>query len=451
MKKRILAILLVCMLVIAAMPMTAFAFNTLKIGSTGENVKTVQQILKNLGYSITVDGKYGENTAKCVKKYQEKNGLTADGKVGEKTWNSLMKHKDNYIPEKFPLKKGMKGSHVKKVQQVLRAHGFNVTADGCFGESTRKYVIAYQRMHDISADGVVGDTTWKSMNNTLSTVTCQVRLPLKSGDKCFEVKMIQIALKNHGLACGSDGKYDSTVVKAVKKYQKMHSLTADGKVGKVTWKSMISSIRIPAPDIPNAKVQMTKSIFPINSKSSVSNIKKVQNALKKAGYKVTVNGKYNNETKRAVTAYQKKKKIKQTNGYVDMTTWASLVATDQDKENVELLAKIIRRENGGASDAGQMAIALTVISYANLKNRSIEAELKSGRYSPCSSWSSFLKTKATAENIDNAKRVYYGKEKPFGSKKPLYFHGRTMKPAYGSWWTKLTMIGRLDGNVYYSN
>jgi len=54
---------------------------TLKKGSKGEAVKTLQEFLK-----ITVDGDFGSKTEKAVKSYQLKNGLTVDGVVGPKTW-----------------------------------------------------------------------------------------------------------------------------------------------------------------------------------------------------------------------------------------------------------------------------------------------------------------------------------------------------------------------------
>lgn len=65
--------------------------NTLKNGSSGEQVKTVQRILNGSGYtSGTVDGKYGKNTENAVKAFQKAKGLTADGICGLNTWNALL-------------------------------------------------------------------------------------------------------------------------------------------------------------------------------------------------------------------------------------------------------------------------------------------------------------------------------------------------------------------------
>lgn len=59
---------------------------SVKQGSTGASVKTIQQTLKSWGYySGSVDGIYGSKTTAAVKSFQKKNGLTVDGIVGSKT------------------------------------------------------------------------------------------------------------------------------------------------------------------------------------------------------------------------------------------------------------------------------------------------------------------------------------------------------------------------------
>ena len=57
-----------------------------KYGSSGEEVKKIQQKLKNWGYyKGNVDGIYGSKTQAAVKSFQKKNGLKQDGIAGEKT------------------------------------------------------------------------------------------------------------------------------------------------------------------------------------------------------------------------------------------------------------------------------------------------------------------------------------------------------------------------------
>lgn len=68
---------------------TAYAA-VLKQGSSGAQVKTIQQKLKNWGYyKGSVDGIFGSKTKEAVKYFQRKNGLTADGIVGNKTLAAL--------------------------------------------------------------------------------------------------------------------------------------------------------------------------------------------------------------------------------------------------------------------------------------------------------------------------------------------------------------------------
>ena len=70
---------------------TAAAVNgSMKVGSTGTDVKSLQQKLIELGYlSGNADGIYGVKTAAAVKAFQKAMKLTADGVAGQKTLASL--------------------------------------------------------------------------------------------------------------------------------------------------------------------------------------------------------------------------------------------------------------------------------------------------------------------------------------------------------------------------
>lgn len=68
--------------------------NVLREGSKGEQVRTLQRLLRALGYSVGlsgVDGSFGPATLKALKKYQKANKLEQDGVCGQATWNSLLK------------------------------------------------------------------------------------------------------------------------------------------------------------------------------------------------------------------------------------------------------------------------------------------------------------------------------------------------------------------------
>ena len=81
--RRVTAMALVLMMLL---PVAARAASVLEVGSSGADVKKVQQKLINWGYlDGTADGRFGAKTQAAVKAFQRKNGLTADGRVGAKT------------------------------------------------------------------------------------------------------------------------------------------------------------------------------------------------------------------------------------------------------------------------------------------------------------------------------------------------------------------------------
>lgn len=62
----------------------------IKNNSRGEDVKTVQETLKQLGYKIRlIDGWFGDKTERAVVQFQQDNNLYSDGIVGPNTWRAL--------------------------------------------------------------------------------------------------------------------------------------------------------------------------------------------------------------------------------------------------------------------------------------------------------------------------------------------------------------------------
>lgn len=64
------------------------------------------------------------------------------------------------------LSEGDKGEQVKALQQLLMANGIKLPkygADADFGAETKAGVIEYQRKVNLSADGIAGPNTWKSL------------------------------------------------------------------------------------------------------------------------------------------------------------------------------------------------------------------------------------------------------------------------------------------------
>ncbi|WP_326514146.1 N-acetylmuramoyl-L-alanine amidase [Clostridium intestinale] len=62
------------------------------------------------------------------------------------------------------LKIGASGNITRLVQEKLNALGFNCGAvDGAFGENTRVAVMVFQDSRGLSADGIVGQNTWRKL------------------------------------------------------------------------------------------------------------------------------------------------------------------------------------------------------------------------------------------------------------------------------------------------
>ena len=61
----------------------------LRRGAKGVAVRQVQEALVALGYSTTIDGKFGPATAQAVKSFQASSDLTDDGVVGPATLSAL--------------------------------------------------------------------------------------------------------------------------------------------------------------------------------------------------------------------------------------------------------------------------------------------------------------------------------------------------------------------------
>ncbi len=63
--------------------------HTMGVGDTGEDVRRIQGRLRDLGWTIKVDGVFGPRTLRVVRAFQQQHRLTADGIVGPATWSAL--------------------------------------------------------------------------------------------------------------------------------------------------------------------------------------------------------------------------------------------------------------------------------------------------------------------------------------------------------------------------
>ena len=67
----------------------------------------------------------------------------------------------------FPqLSKGSKGNKVRVLQELLLGRGYDLGtygADGDFGATTHRRVVSFQATQGLSADGIVGENTWRKL------------------------------------------------------------------------------------------------------------------------------------------------------------------------------------------------------------------------------------------------------------------------------------------------
>ena len=152
-------------------------YTTLKQGSTGEAVKTLQKRLIELKYlSGSADGDYGSATTDAVKTFQKQAGLTADGIAGAATQKALFasdapskKTEADIIEEQLDsisgtLSMGDSGSDVKTLQtRLIELKYLSGSADGDFGAKTRDAVMLFQKQAGLTVDGKAGKTTLKKL------------------------------------------------------------------------------------------------------------------------------------------------------------------------------------------------------------------------------------------------------------------------------------------------
>ena len=80
---------------------------TVKEGSTGADAVLAQQCLKRVGYyKHKVDGWFGPESVKSLKRFQSANGHTPDGVCGPKTWPDLIKHRPPIPIRPSPIRVG---------------------------------------------------------------------------------------------------------------------------------------------------------------------------------------------------------------------------------------------------------------------------------------------------------------------------------------------------------
>ena len=306
----------------------------LTLGMKGDDVKSVQTKLIALGYLTgKADGVYGTATESAIRRFQTRNGLTSDGICGEDTVKALYsstaidagssvtpspKPVDESAPTRI-LRPGMSGDDVKSVQSRLDKFGYYSGAlDGIYGAATVAAVASFQLRNNLSADGVAGKRTYKKLYSSdalaaistpTSTPTTGVTRPtrlLYSGCTGDDVKSVQQRLKDLGyLTDKVDGKYGANTVAAMRAFQLRNGLTGSGNGDTATYTILYSVNAITAE---GKQVDSNTPTVYTNLKVGATGdaVLRLQQALSNLRYTVTINGTYDETTRAAVLAFQKR-------------------------------------------------------------------------------------------------------------------------------------------------
>ncbi|GAB3470096.1 peptidoglycan-binding domain-containing protein [Actinophytocola sediminis] len=122
-------------------------------GASGATVRTIQHLLTHHGSTIEVDGAYGQATTQAVREFQTAHGLSVTGGVNAATWPALV----------VTTRRGDSGTPVLATQVELNRYGYRLAEDGIFGDGTLAAATDFQRQNRITADGIVGATTWRTL------------------------------------------------------------------------------------------------------------------------------------------------------------------------------------------------------------------------------------------------------------------------------------------------
>ncbi len=162
-----------------------------QIGSSGDEVKKIQERLTELGYySGACDGEFGSLTAEAFKAFQTAAGLTADGIAGsdreilysdnapyapaktEETTSEETVQEETTAPaeeksETAVYQNGDENDTVAAIQTKLAELGyFDIEVTGCFGDYTTQAVKNFQLANGLAATGIVDEETLELLNST---------------------------------------------------------------------------------------------------------------------------------------------------------------------------------------------------------------------------------------------------------------------------------------------
>lgn len=266
-----------------------------------------------------------------------------------------------------PLRLGSSGAAVRSLQLFLNRISRNYPAipkipytDGLFDIPTEDAVKEFQRIFNLTADGIVGKATWykiyfifttvkrlselDSEGIKLDTVSRQYRTDLREGDQGNEVSLIQYFLSliaefnDYIPAPNIDGIYGPNTVSAVSAFQESAGLSPTGIIDEATWNALYSRYLSVVAGLPADYRGGGIPVYPgtpLRRGSTGSGVRQLQTFLSKISQfnstipTVSVTGNFGQETQNAVLAFQRNYGLPP-RGVVGLSTWNAIAELYND-------------------------------------------------------------------------------------------------------------------------
>lgn len=259
-KKRVITGILTLVFALSIQAVASAAGESLRLGSKGDEVKNLQQLLKDRGYFQydQITGYFGKITEDAVRNFQRDQGLVVDGIAGTNTMERLVNSNNTTTANLKPtsLAKGVEGEEVRQVQERLRELGLyqydRIT--GFYGPITEKAVMDFQEAAGLTVDGICGVQTKEALFSTYKSTT------LIPGMKSDAVSRLQERLKELGYYTYTvTGLYGQITTNAVKAFQSGNGLQADGIAGAQTQSKLYGKDAISQKDASRASISTETS------------------------------------------------------------------------------------------------------------------------------------------------------------------------------------------------
>ena len=137
--------------------MSFSSYPRLNQGDTGSKVSALQCLLKERGYSVTVNGDFGSSTSKAIDAFRKTFGWgPTAGHTTNPTWTALL----SAGSKPRVLKRGSVGEAVWRLQRALTAAGTSVSINGVYDTKTVSAVKAYRSANGLTSYETTDSSVW---------------------------------------------------------------------------------------------------------------------------------------------------------------------------------------------------------------------------------------------------------------------------------------------------